>query len=177
MSHYTNYVLVHGDAIDAKKKAEEMLSQYGPVPTVDEYMRVINLLDPILTEHFGIEGSEKEDVIRFLQEKVAGIEVDADANQSERWDWWEFGGRWSGILTQAIRGPVNDENVVPVASLDLEKVPAPFAIITPDGAWHAQGDMGWGARVANVDENWESTAKAILAEHTDAVLVAVDCHI
>lgn len=100
-------------------------------------------------------------------------------NQNAKWDWLVLGGRWAGMLTDSWKHeshPDPNGNVASLSELDRDKLPTPFAIVTPDGAWHAHGEMGWFARISCLDEEWESKAQAILSQHQDCILVVVDCH-
>lgn len=69
-----------------------------------------------------------------------------------------------------------DGDILPVANI-LEKIP--FALVTPDGAWHEQGEMGWFASVSSEkDEDlWKEEVQLLYAQHLDCVAVAVDCHV
>ena len=60
-----------------------------------------------------------------------------------------------------------------------EEPKVPFAIVTPDGAWHEQGGMGWFGVVRDErDENeWAEQVKAMLTANPDCIAVACDLHI
>lgn len=67
--------------------------------------------------------------------------------------------------------PVGDEN-------DEDKyVSFPYAIVTPDGEWHAHGEMGWFGCSSNEQEDWPTQAREILSQYADCVAVACDLHI
>jgi hypothetical protein len=53
------------------------------------------------------------------------------------------------------------------------------AIITPDGAWHEQGRMGWWGMIHDEKpENvWRNEAATILLTHRDALAVGCDLDI
>jgi len=100
-------------------------------------------------------------------------------NHNAKWDWWQIGGRWEEMLEQCWKReshPDHHSTIAPLIELDLEKIPTPFAIITPDGSWHARGEMGPGDRISKLDEDWESKARALLSQHQDCLVVVVDCH-
>lgn len=70
---------------------------------------------------------------------------------------------------------VDDPNIVPVRLINLEEVPMPWVIVTPDGKWHAAGEPDRFG-MARIDDNaWEDTARKILRQHADATLVVVEC--
>ena len=57
-----------------------------------------------------------------------------------------------------------------------------YAVVTPDGEWHAPGEMGWfGCSSENDDEynDWESNYKKRFIDTADPdwILTIVDCHI
>jgi len=105
--------------------------------------------------------------------------VTQTSNENATWDWWQIGGCWADILEDCWKNgshPAHDGSVAAIRELDLVKLPTPFAIITPDGAWHAKGEMGSDDRISKLDEDWESKSKHILSAHQDCILVVVDCH-
>lgn len=54
-----------------------------------------------------------------------------------RWDWYQIGGRWNGLL--------NDKNAVRVKDLTAEQkrnFPAHYAFLR-NRTWHEQARMGW----------------------------------
>lgn len=61
----------------------------------------------------------------------------------------------------------------------FDKKHCPFALITPDGAWHERGDMGWFG-VASGEEKrdvWVEKVRALYAAFPESVVVLVDCHV
>ena len=96
------------------------------------------------------------------------------------WDFWEI----VPILTEegfkdCLTSGANispDQQIVPVSALDFGKVPAPEAVVTPDGSWHTYRKLIWFSNAMIVDENWEHTFKNLLAAYPDAALVVVDYH-
>lgn len=76
-------------------------------------------------------------------------------------------------------------DVVPVAEWlaklegdkGLEVVP--YALVTPDGAWHQRGKMGWwGMSRDDVSkQDWHEQVIALAERHADAVAVGCDLHI
>lgn len=105
--------------------------------------------------------------------------VTSTCNKNAKWDWWEIGGGWDSMLKDSWKDESHryrNGKLAHIDDLDLDRLPIPFAIVTPDGTWHAQGDMTWFGRMSKLDEEWESKAKAILSENKDCILVVVDCH-
>lgn len=118
-------------------------------------------------------------------------------NPASKWDWWVIGGRWDGWIYGPDReslcrdkkdGGFNlgDQhqrlvnNCRRVSEIPVEDPHyVPFAILTPEGVWVQQGEMGWWAIVSNSmgDDQWQQTVKAVLSKYADHLAVAVDCHI
>lgn len=98
-------------------------------------------------------------------------------NPDSKWDWYVIGGRWDGWI--------NDKETSGESALDntattdeaIARDKIPHAIITPDGEWHENGQMGWWAILLTENENWDSDARAILALYSGHRLVIVDAHI
>lgn len=63
--------------------------------------------------------------------------------------------------------------------LKLKDDVIPLSIITPDGEWYEQGEMGWFACMSNNKgkEKWRKEAKGLLKKFKDCTAVVVDCHI
>ena len=56
----------------------------------------------------------------------------------------------------------------------------PYAVVTPDGAWHEKGEMGWWGIERDVKESdgdWRMIVQKLLAEHAECTAVLVDCHV
>ncbi len=143
-------------------------------------------------------------------------------NPDSKWDWWQIGGRWTGVLTdydpeadprnvetcsscggkgyrvnskdgsvgachmcdgigKSCKWPTEwadyDGDIMPVPDIHLKGYP--HALVTPDGAWHQQGEMGFfGFSSCDVDDaEWKEVVDALLEKHHDCVAVVVDCHI
>jgi hypothetical protein len=105
-------------------------------------------------------------------------------NPNSKWDWWVVGGRWHGIVRHGLfrEGGGQEslsDNAAPVAELK-ENIPEYIhAIVTPDGAWHEQGRMGWWGMVQDekAEDAWRREVAALLLEHRRALAVGCDLHI
>ena len=98
-------------------------------------------------------------------------------NPDSKWDWYVIGGRWDGWINgrEAKGEAICDNSAATEEAIAREKIP--HAIITPDGEWHENGQMGWWAILITENENWDSDAKAILARYPGYRVVIVDAHI
>ncbi len=66
-------------------------------------------------------------------------------------------------------------DALPVHAIKPDFVP--FAILTPDGEWHEEGQMGLFAVVSDEKDDWDDEAHKILQAHPDCIAVLTDCHI
>lgn len=102
-------------------------------------------------------------------------EYTTDYNPNSKWDWYEIGGRWEGVI--------NNKNVVSVQeTIDYIKGGGSFfALVSSDGDWFEKGEMGWfGCSSNNIkEETWKENSIVILDQFNsdDFVVVVVDCHI
>ncbi len=117
-------------------------------------------------------------------------EYESTSNYNAKWDWWRIGGRWDGsIKGEEAESEDNGFNFDSqhenpesnTASTDflLEKQIIPFAIVTPDGKWHEEGEMGWWGMVKDRKEktNWKEEALQIYKSLEGHIAVGCDLHI
>jgi hypothetical protein len=108
-------------------------------------------------------------------------------NPNSKWDWWVIGGRWDGVIRslESIDDGIGGFNFGPeyhmlerntIVLRDIEDV-TPYTIITPDGKWHARGEMGWFGMSSHDKDDWEDVVKEIYELYSENIAVGVDCHI
>ena len=98
-------------------------------------------------------------------------------NPQPKWDEWNIGSGFAeNILKDCVKEETDNLSIVPVRELDLEKVPRPNHIVTPDGSWLSDEELIWSSRARVVDNQWEETVQATLKEHADSTLVVVNLH-
>jgi hypothetical protein len=98
------------------------------------------------------------------------------SNPNGKWTSWEMGGGASdNVLAAHLTDDVDDPNSAPVKMLNLDDLPLPWAIITPDGKWHAAGEPYWFGTSRVDDRDWENTVRKIMEQNADATLVLVEC--
>jgi len=111
-------------------------------------------------------------MVRAMWHDYDSSELDADGNclstynPDSKWDWYQIGGRWDGCI---------DNNACRVSDLPDDIDSFVFAIVTPDGKWHARGEMGWFGCVSDSDDGWKPSD--ILKGYQDYDAILVDCHI
>lgn len=114
-------------------------------------------------------------------------------NPKSKWDCYAIGGRWAGDLVghEMTEAEYDDKivramwkqfnrNCASVQSL-LDKTPIYtfFALLTPNGEWYEQGDMGWWGMVSDEKkpEDWEAISRAVYTKFANHQIVLVDVHI
>lgn len=90
-------------------------------------------------------------------------------NPLSKWDWWQIGGRWQGSMT------TDGRDVFQLS--ELQNGWKVFAIVTPDGEWHAEGDMGWWGMTSNEDDKWDRRMYELASAFPEHMGVLIDCHI
>ena len=81
-------------------------------------------------------------------------------NPNSKWDWYQVGGRWSGMLK------TKNENYVNITKkkniLNLREI-IPFALII-NGKWYEKGKMGWWGFVSDKKEEneWEDEFRQLI---------------
>lgn len=98
-------------------------------------------------------------------------------NPDSKWDWYVIGGRWDGWINGKETSSESVADNTATADQAIARGKIPHAIITPDGEWHENGQMGWWAILLTENENWDSDARTILARYSGHRLVIVDAHI
>jgi hypothetical protein len=89
-------------------------------------------------------------------------------NPEAKWDWYVVGGRWAGLLP-------GDRDIAPLCEVPNEMVTR--AVMTPDGAWHENGSMGWFGMSYGRDEDWPEKQLELREKYPNATAIIVDCHI
>jgi hypothetical protein len=115
-------------------------------------------------------------------------------NPHSKWDWYQLGGRWTGMLkvadnAEAHRGApgVFGRSTAQIdgfdqaekgAILNLDEI-VTFAVVK-DGEWFQQGEMGWWGMHTDemTQEEWVAKTKELLnGLPEDTMISIIDCHI
>lgn len=111
-------------------------------------------------------------------------------NPKSKWDWYQLGGRWSGLIQlkegaegiEGESGVFSNETGIDQARkgdiLNLNEIKV-LAVIK-DGKWYERGEMGWWGIVSNEkpEEQWDQEFKTLINDLTDDTLISIyDCHI
>jgi hypothetical protein len=80
-------------------------------------------------------------------------------------------------------GKSRSVNVLPVKTILAKYADdehTTHAVVTPDGKWHEQGEMGWFGTTrgpAKTENNWKAEWLKLLKEHKDLTATLVDAHV
>ena len=116
-----------------------------------------------------------EECWKFMAEDAEETDEEGNiystSNPDAKWDWWEIGGRWQGLLKVGERRV----NSAFVKDIDFSEPFSTYAILTPDGEWHEQENTG----LFSSDEEWNKHYKERFIDTAapDLMLTIVDCHI
>jgi hypothetical protein len=199
MSHFFTVVLIPEttEPEHMKETVSRLLAPYDENVHVDPYKMYLSREEiERMARHYQQSSQNLTELARSMEEWT-GEEGGGDeeglyrlrtSNPQAKWDWWVIGGRWNGEVRanpQSDETGFNfgdqyhqlEENMLPVRYLD-HTLPC-FALVTPDGAWHEQGKMGWWATITDekTESAWKEEVVKIIQQHQDTILVGVDCHI
>ena len=135
------------------------------------------------------DGMSLVEFVRLCHEQ----ELDKDGNMlttynpDSKWDWYEIGGRWKGMLLgktgiKTDQARLNQLHPDQKTHNPFDGVFFTYAVITEDGTWHGMGEMGWWAQSSETEEErdewiktyWDRFIKGLSG---DTLLTVVDCHI
>jgi len=97
-------------------------------------------------------------------------------NPKSKWDWFEVGGRWDGMLVLKDGRTVNEAKKNEV---DWSKTGKAFGILH-EGKWHENAKMGWFGMTSDEksEKRWEKEYQEVMDSIPDDTLITViDCHI
>lgn len=189
--------LGHDDVVEEHKKSS--FSMPRKASKIFSYFVDKIKIDTLVTEHLAKLHPDFDKPDPECEECNGTGMVTSTYNPSSKWDWYSFGGRWDGWITNRTpeddgQGGFNfddkfrqpDKNVVKVGDMldNWDRYdgdgPIPFALVTPDGLWHESGKMGWfGCSSDNMDPDaWEKQVKEVYEKYRHGhVAYGVDCHI
>jgi len=111
-------------------------------------------------------------------------------NPDSKWDWYELGGRWSGIIklkegTEGQKGRAgvfgNEVGIDQAQKGDITNIDEikTFAVVK-NGEWHENGKMGWFGAVTDekAKDEWDNEIENLLEDVSEDTLISIyDCHI
>lgn len=138
-----------------------------------------------------ISCTSDEDFLNYKKE-IYESDMDRDGNvwstynPDSKWDWYQVGGRWPDSLYDWKHGYWCDS--LKLADWDMNyddehhnMFECTYAVVTPNGEWHAPGEMGWFAMSSETPEEyarWKARYKnEMLKADPDWYITIVDCHI
>lgn len=98
-------------------------------------------------------------------------------NPDSKWDWYVIGGRWDGWINDRETSSEAVSDNIATTEAVLERNRIPHAIITPDGQWHEQGQMGWFGIMLTENDDYQSEARLLLGQFPGHHIITLDAHI
>lgn len=100
-------------------------------------------------------------------------------NPNSKWDWYAYGGRWGDGLklkpTCERASDYEDPNEAfcddaVVEDLDIDNMNDfhTYAVLTPDGEWHAPGEMGWFACSSETEDEYDVWSREYKSKFLDS---------
>lgn len=109
MTHFTVLVKFEGDISEAEDRIEQMLAPYDENTEVERYKKRIPAREiKDACKYFNIPNTNNARPTFKQLKEYFGSEVGKDAkgyfrwstyNKKSKWDWYQVGGRWQGMLT------------------------------------------------------------------------------
>ena len=150
------FVPVRDEATDNWNEFEAMCRQYG----TDDPQKLLEHVE----DWCGAPGEIKDGVLGYY----------STYNQDSKWDWYEVGGRWDGVV------PNNQclaEEVIGHFEKNTEaKDPYIPSVLVDKKGWHTTKDWGWWGTSREV-EGQENIVEQKLSEHKGKLVYIVDFHI
>lgn len=119
----------------------------------------------------------KQEISYYASEDIGKEgEVYSIRNPKSKWDWYELGGRWNGLITLQNGETTDQARKKDIANLDTLIT---FAVLK-NGDWFEQGEMGWFGFVnkEKEEEQWVLEVKKLLSDLPEDTLISIyDCHI
>jgi hypothetical protein len=98
-------------------------------------------------------------------------------NPASKWDWYVIGGRWDGWIHGKETSNQSVADNIATTEQMLEHGKIPHALLTPNGQWHEQGQLGWWGILLTENDDWDAEARRILTDFPAHHVVIVDAHI
>ena len=146
-----------------------------------------------MAEHYKVPETDLKQLAGKMQDWMRcpggvdelGLFATWTSNPDGKWDWYEIGGRWDGLVTGRKR-PNSDvlrNNSIRTSTLLRARdfsARIPFSIVTPTGEWVERSTFettstGWYTRETPTDV-WTAHVRRILAAFPMFRVVCVDTH-
>ena len=123
--------------------------------------------------------------------------VNTTYNINSKWDWYQLGGRWTGLLTlkpNQRSGKHGERSLLGSRPQDMTKFDSALVkdidwthedmknfgtyAVLKDGEWCARGDMAWFGISYNEVDDWDKQFKKLIEDLDPETRISIlDCHI
>lgn len=192
--HSCVYVFIGPNTNDIETAVAKALAPFDEALTIPPYK--IHLSSSgirAMAEHYKLPETDLKQLAEKMQEWMGcpggvdefGLFAIQTSNPLGKWDWYEIGGRWDGLITGR-KQPTSDvlrNNCIRASTLltarDFAKR-IPFAVLTPTGEWVERSTFvttftGWYTRETPADD-WSAHVRRILEAFPAFRVVCVDTH-
>jgi len=148
-------------------RTEEVQAQITKFGNLQEGLEYFGIEDNVVSDETDLDISKKHKYGYAIVIDGKLIKAVKRTNPNRKWDWYQLGGRWSGL--ERMRAEVAKKNIAITT----------FAVVK-DGKWYARDEMGWCACVSNEKESeaWNKEFNALIDNLPDDTLLSVyGCHI
>jgi hypothetical protein len=138
--HYCTFVIIgpKGDPDALVAGALAPFDEALAVPPYREYLQPFDI--ERMASHYTLDQRDLEALAQRMNEWTGrpggvderGLYFTTTNNPEGRWDWYEIGGRWNGLLKRASRNVISTRALR--KSPDLKDL-LPYYVLTPDGTW------------------------------------------
>ena len=177
---YIKYTKQEAEAI-ATNWCKTQYNKILEIKNSSEYEENKEVIDTALEILFeDLNGSPYEEYFNGeLKDEVNG-NILTTCNPNGKWDWWEFGGRFSDSLIHCNGEEIEDGYI---DEIDWEKTHVPICYVDINGEWHSRGDVGWFGSISNEKEevDWDAEfnayVKYLLSLEESILVFQIDFHI
>lgn len=191
MTEFITYVLIPADTRDVAGTVRENMDRYdGRTRVKPHHIPCFCVVEPIVTRYTELGEADRSRTLKDFWDLIdptsaqpdcemcdgTGLMV-SDRNPDVAWMQWEWEPlppdvrrtAWADAKTALLR-----DDCVPLRFLDVDRLPIPFAVVTPDRELHRPG-VWLDDRIIDEDEHWPARVREMLTSHRDALLVFVRC--
>lgn len=192
--HSCIYVLIDGKTHNIESLVDQALAPFNEELKVSPYKQHFSRAGVrMMAEHYKIPETDLHQLASKMQDWArcpggvdqAGLFAIWTCNPDGKWDWYEIGGRWDGLITGRKR-PSSDvlrnNSILASRLLAARDFPKriPCGVVTPTGDWVERSTVvstfsGWYLRETASDV-WCQRVRRILEVFPTNRVVCIDAH-
>ena len=184
--HYCTFVII-GAKGDPDALVAGALAPFDEALAVTPYREYLQPFDiERMASHYGLDRNDLDALAERMKNWMdrpggvdeQGLYCTTTSNPEGRWDWYEIGGRWNGLLKGASRNVISTRALRKSPKL---KDVLPYYVLTPDAAWleherYIPDPHSIGHFETKPDEQWLAEVSGALEQYPNHRVVCVDIH-